>query len=216
MSPRRTRSGYSCQFVVLTAIFGVGLPLAVLFVLVVDAPALGIPLFVAVLAGGAAYVVRRVRKSDQRRLEWARQAQLYEVQSREIARYHVLGPTEFEHAIAYLCQRDGCTDVVVSGGAGDLGADVTATAPDGRRIVIQCKRYGPTNKVGSPEMQRFGGTCYSVHRAHLPVVVTTSTFTRQAADYAAAQGIRLYGEQALAGWASRTGPAPWHDHEPAV
>lgn len=161
-------------------------------------------------------MVRRVRKSDQRRLERARQAQLYDVQSREIARYHVLRPSEFEHAIAYLCQRDGCTDVVVSGGAGDLGADVTATAPDGRRIVIQCKRYGPTNKVGSPDMQRFGGTCYSVHRAHIPVVVTTSTFTRQAADYAAAQGIRLYGEQELAGWASRTGPAPWHDHQPAA
>lgn len=223
MSPRRSSRGSSCQSVVLTAIFGVGLPLAALFALVRDAPAVGIPLLLAALGGGAAYVVRLVRKSDRRRLQRARQAQwdayeaqLYDVQSREIARYHTLGHREFEHAIAYLCQRDGCTDVVVSGGAGDLGADVTATAPDGRRIVIQCKRYGPTTKVGSPDMQRFGGTCYSVHRAHIPVVVTTSTFTRQAADYAAAQGICLYGEQALAGWASRTGPAPWHDHQPAV
>ncbi|MFD1156240.1 restriction endonuclease, partial [Undibacterium aquatile] len=137
-------------------------------------------------------------------------AQVREVQSREIARYHILGPTEFEHAIAYLCQRDGCTNVEVIGGAGDLGADVVATAPDGRRIVIQCKRYGPTNKVGSPEMQRFGGTCYAVHHAHVPVMVTTSTFTRQAVSYADAQRIRLYDEQALAGWVTQTGPAPWH------
>lgn len=204
------------MYVVFVAIWGVGVPLAVLSALVRHAPALGIPLLLAMLAGVAVYVVRRVRKAEQRRLEAARLAQLRDVQSREIARYHALGPTEFEHAIAYLCQRDGCTNVVVSGGAGDLGADVTATAPDGRRIVIQCKRYGPTNKVNSPDMQRFGGTCYSVHRAHIPVMVTTSTFTRQAAGYAAAQGIRLYGEQELAGWASRTGPAPWHHPEPAA
>jgi restriction system protein len=188
----------------------VGIPLAVLINLVTHVPAVGIPLLLAACAGVVVYVVRRFRRAEQRRLEYARQAQLYDVQSREVARYHALGPTEFEHAIAYLCQRDGCTDVIVSGGAGDLGADVIATAPDGRRIVIQCKRYGPTNKVGSPDMQRFGGTCYSYHRAHIAVMVTTSTFTRQAAGYAATQGILLYGEQELAGWASRTGPAPWH------
>jgi restriction system protein len=66
------------------------------------------------------YVVRRARKAEQQRLEDACQAQIRQVQSREIARYHTLGPTEFEHAIAYLCQRDGCTNVEVSGGAGDL------------------------------------------------------------------------------------------------
>ncbi|WP_328624049.1 restriction endonuclease [Streptomyces sp. NBC_00353] len=216
MPPRRTRRGSSCSFAVFVAIWGVGVPLAVLIQVVAHVPAVGIPLLLAAVAGGVVYVVRRTRKAEQRRLEAARLAQLREVQSREIARYHVLGPKEFEHAIAYLCQRDGCTDVLVSGGAGDLGADVTATAPDGRRIVIQCKRYGPTNKVGSPDMQRFGGTCYSVHRAHIPVMVTTSTFTRQAVGYAAAQRILLYGEQELAGWASRTGPAPWHDHQPAA
>jgi restriction system protein len=209
MPPRRTR-GSSCQSVVIRLVWAVGVPLAVLLQLVKHAPAVGIPILLAAAAGGVVYVVRRARNAEQQRIEAAHLAQIREVQSREIARYHALGPTEFEHAIAYLCQRDGCTNVNVSGGAGDLGADVTATAPDGRRIVIQCKRYGPTNKVGSPDMQRFGGTCYTVHGAHIPVVVTTSTFTRQAAAYAAAQRIHLYDEQALAGWASRTGPAPWH------
>ncbi|WP_394815927.1 restriction endonuclease [Streptomyces gibsoniae] len=154
--------------------------------------------------------MRRARKAEQRRLEAARLAEIRQVQSREVARYHTMSPGEFEHAIAYLCQRDGCTDVKAVGGAGDLGADVIATAPDGRRVVIQCKRYGPTNKVGSPDAQRFGGTCYSMHGAHVPVLVTTSTFTRQAVGYATAQGIRLYDERALGGWASQTGPAPWH------
>ncbi|MFF3517948.1 restriction endonuclease [Streptomyces sp. NPDC002573] len=209
MSPRRTR-GSSCMFYVLVAIWGVGLPLAILLQLVKHVPAVGIPLLLAAFAAGGVYVVRRARNAEQRRLEAARLAQIRAVQSREVARYHTMNPGEFEHAIAYLCQRDGCTDVKVVGGAGDLGADVVATAPTGHRIVIQCKRYGPTHKVGSPDAQRFGGTCYSDHQAHIPVMVTTSTFTRQAVSYAIAQGIRLYDEHALGGWASQTGPAPWH------
>ncbi|MEU6146561.1 restriction endonuclease [Streptomyces sp. NPDC047081] len=131
------------------------------------------------------------------------------MQSMEIARYHAMDPREFEHAIAYLCRRDGCHQVQVVGGAGDLGADVVAVSPDGRRIVIQCKRYGPTTKVGSPDLQRFGGTCYSVHGAQVAAIVTTSVFTRPAADYGVRLGIRLFDLGALAGWATRTGPAPW-------
>jgi restriction system protein len=121
-----------------------------------------------------------------------------------------MNPREFEDAIAYLCARDGCQDARRVGGAGDLGKDVTAIAPDGRRIVIQCKRYGPSNKVGSQEAQRFGGTCFAVHRADVAAVVTTSVFTRPAAQYLQTLGIRLFDEAALAAWASRTGPAPWH------
>lgn len=135
--------------------------------------------------------------------------QLQAIQSTEVARYHAMNPREFEQAIAFLCHRDGCRDAQVVGGAGDLGADVIATAPDGRRIVIQCKRYGPINKVGSQDMQRFGGTCYTVHGAHVAAVVTTSTFTKPAADYALHSRIRLVDNYALAAWATRTGPAPW-------
>jgi restriction system protein len=59
-------------------------------------------------------------------------------------------------------------------------------------------------------VQRFGGTCFTVHHAHIAAVVTTSTFTKQAVSYAAAQGICLYDEGGLAAWASQAGPAPWH------
>jgi restriction system protein len=46
-----------------------------------------------------------------------------------------------------LCERDGCSNVQVVGGAGGLGADVIATTPTGVRLVIQAKRYSPTNLV---------------------------------------------------------------------
>ncbi|MFJ9037460.1 restriction endonuclease [Streptomyces sp. NPDC102406] len=146
----------------------------------------------------------------RRQMHQSRDArEIRELQSTEITRYHVMTSRQFEEAVAYLCQRDGCRDARVVGGAGDLGADVIATAPDGRRIVIQCKRYGPTTKVGSPDLQRFGGTCFTVHGAHVAAVVTTNVFTAPAANYAVQHGIRLFNEQALAAWATRTGPAPW-------
>ncbi|WP_330456366.1 restriction endonuclease [Streptomyces sp. NBC_00820] len=151
----------------------------------------------------------RARQAAEQQVRAAELYRIRSIQSTEIARYHAMNPNEFEHAVAFLCQRDGCTDVSVVGGAGDLGADVIATGPDGRRIVVQCKRYGPTTKVGSPDMQRFGGTCYSVHGAHVAVVVTTSVFTRPAVNYGHQQGIRIVDGSALAAWATRTGPAPW-------
>ncbi|MFD7447224.1 restriction endonuclease [Streptomyces sp. NPDC059909] len=45
--------------------------------------------------------------------------------------------------------------------------------------------------------------------AQVAVVVTTSVFTKPAAEYGARHGIRLFDESALAAWATRTGPAPW-------
>lgn len=123
--------------------------------------------------------------------------------------YESMSPDEFEEAVAWLCRRDGCSDVEVTGGAGDLGADVVATAPDGRRVVIQCKRYSPDHKVGSQDLQRFGGTCFAVHGAHTAAVVTTGGFTQPGSDYADRCGIGCFGAEELAAWAAGTGPSPW-------
>ncbi|MEV8565535.1 restriction endonuclease [Streptomyces sp. NPDC051322] len=123
--------------------------------------------------------------------------------------FPVLDPEGFEAAVAALCERDGCREVEVVGGAGDLGADVVAIAPDGRRVVVQCKLYGPTHKVGSQDLQRFGGTCWTIHGAQLAAVVTTSQFTEPAREYAAASGIRCVDGACLAAWAKGSGPAPW-------
>ncbi|MFI5586346.1 restriction endonuclease [Amycolatopsis sp. NPDC051758] len=143
-----------------------------------------------------------------RRLAWRRQVAL----SREITRYGTMAPAEFEQALAVLCARDGCTDVDVTGKAGDLGADVVARSPAGAKVVLQAKRYATTNKVTGPDLQRFGGTCFTVHHAHVAAVVTTSTFTKAAHEYARHAGIRLIDAAGLAAWAGGTGPAPWHRH----
>ncbi|MGW3917476.1 restriction endonuclease, partial [Streptomyces sp. NPDC005070] len=106
-------------------------------------------------------------------------------------------------------RRDGCLDVDVVGGAGDLGADVVAMTPDGRSVVIQCKRYGDGNRVGSQDLQRFGGTCFTVHGADVAVVVTTSDFTAPALDYAEQCGIVCVDGPQLQRWQEGAGPRPW-------
>lgn len=71
---------------------------------------------------------------------------LMAVQSAEIARYHAMKPREFEEAIALLCQRDGCHNVQVVGGTGDLGADVIATARTGAVWSSSASGTGPPRR----------------------------------------------------------------------
>ncbi|WP_432126970.1 restriction endonuclease [Streptomyces sp. bgisy082] len=118
-------------------------------------------------------------------------------------------PDGFEHTVAALCARDGCTPVEVVGGAGDLGADVITTTADGRRVVIQCKQYAEDHRVGSQDLQRFGGTCFTVHEADVAVLVTTSSLTAPAAEYAATCGIVCVDGEALAAWTDQLAPPPW-------
>lgn len=123
--------------------------------------------------------------------------------------YIDLEPDGFEHAVAGLCARDGCPATEVVGGPQDLGADVLARTPDGRRMVVQCKRYSDGHKVGSQDMQRFGGTCFTVHEAEVAVLVTTSDFTAPALSYAQQCGIVCVNGEELDAWRDGTGPAPW-------
>ncbi|GAA2493612.1 restriction endonuclease [Actinocorallia cavernae] len=126
--------------------------------------------------------------------------------------YAELDPDGFEQAIAELCVREGCGEVEVVGGAGDLGADVVAVTAKGLRVVIQCKQYGDANKVGSQDMQRFGGTCFTIHEADVAALVTTSEFTAPALDYARQCGIVCMDGQELEAWREGTGPSPWDPH----
>ncbi|MER7109355.1 restriction endonuclease [Streptomyces sp. NPDC000229] len=96
--------------------------------------------------------------------------------------------TEFEDLVASLCRRDGCTDVRRVGGANDNGADVVGRLPDGRSVVIQCKRYAPTSTIASRELRDLLGA--KVHfGADLAVFVTTTRFSRPSERFALQHGI---------------------------
>ncbi|MER6253613.1 restriction endonuclease [Streptomyces sp. NPDC001584] len=122
-----------------------------------------------------------------------------------------LSPAGFEHAVARLCRRDGCTRVQVLGGANDRAGDVRARTPDGRWILVQCKRYGPATKVTAETLHQVNGTYRDTHRCDLAAVVTTNTFTSSAVDWNCElpAPLKLFGSRQLLEWANHAGPAPW-------
>ncbi|MFD8410943.1 restriction endonuclease [Streptomyces sp. NPDC059650] len=182
---------------------GIGLPLAPI-------AALALLLLGVLLAKWSLAPVRRRRRRRTLRTEGSAQAPADLPDIGGEALDHAGADADgFEHTVAALCARDGCTSVEVVGGAGDLGADVVATAADGRRVVIQCKHYAQGHRVGSQDLQRFGGTCYAVHEADVAVIVTTSSFTAPAVEYADTCGIVCVDGEALVAWTEQQTPPPW-------
>lgn len=77
-------------------------------------------------------------------------------------------------------------------GSGDAGIDgVISQDPLGLdRIYVQAKRYAEDRPVGRPAMQNFVGALHG-QQADRGVFMTTSTFTREALDYATHVGVRV-------------------------
>lgn len=126
-----------------------------------------------------------------------------------LSQLDALHHAKFEEAVRDLMRRDGCQDAQRVGGAGDLGADVKATDPLGRRWVIQCKhrRNGARGSaVGTPDMQVLNGTARPVHGADVAVIVTNGRVTGPAVDFAKQQRLHVVDRQTLAVWASGSQP----------
>lgn len=117
--------------------------------------------------------------------------------------------SRFEEAVRDLMRRDGCSDAVRVGGGGDLGADVKATDPYGRRWVIQCKhrRNGLAGSaVGTPDLQILNGTARQVHGADVAVIVTNGRVTAPAVAFARQQRLHVVDRHTLGVWASGARP----------
>ncbi|WP_327388058.1 restriction endonuclease [Streptomyces sp. NBC_01207] len=90
------------------------------------------------------------------------------------------------------------------GAANDLGADVMGRLQDGRKLVVQCKRYAKHRTVGSPDLQKFNGTVRDEHGADVPLFVASCKFTKQARAFAARHGLMLFDVDLLGFWNSGT------------
>lgn len=140
---------------------------------------------------------RTEQQAEQQRLADLEQAARHQ----SLTAIDAMSGSEFERFIAGLCHRDGFMVHQHCGGTGDLGADVVADAPDGRRIVIQCKRYKPGNAVPGPDIQRFLGTARTIHKADVPVFVTTAwRFTKQSRELGDSQRVVLIDRDLLSHW----------------
>ncbi|MFJ2567269.1 restriction endonuclease [Streptomyces sp. NPDC094154] len=156
---------------------------------------------------------RGLQASRDREAREAHQAWMWRVE-REIAAHRqartephtgarAYAGRQLEQRVAQLLERDGFTAVQVTGAPGDLGADVIALTAGGRQVVVQCKNYAH-RRVSSPELQRFGGTFRAVHDADVGLVVTTTDFTRAAAEYAQQVGILIMDGCDLRQWSQGT------------
>lgn len=102
-----------------------------------------------------------------------------------------MSAAEFEQLCVRVLLNLGYTDVRRTGSAGDLGADVVGKDPQGRSIIVQCKRYAPGNAVGSPTLQTFIGMKTVHHKADRGIVMTTAEFSRPAVQLALEHDIVL-------------------------
>ncbi|MFB6713948.1 MULTISPECIES: restriction endonuclease [unclassified Streptomyces] len=155
----------------------------------------------AVLAGGG-WLYRQQQKA---RWEAVRAQGLRYALPQLDALHH----SRFEDAVRDLMRRDGCQDAVRVGGSGDLGADVKATDPYGRRWVIQCKhrRNGLAGSaVGTPDLQVLNGTARQVHGADIAVIVTNGRVTAPAVAFAKQQRLHVVDRHTLGAWASGSHP----------
>ncbi|MEW1637586.1 restriction endonuclease [Streptomyces sp. NPDC093801] len=163
-------------------------------------PVLVAVLTTAVLGGASWALLRAHHRAVGQDLAWRAQE---EARARELSMAQVDALTwqEFEVYVAELCRRDGCRGVVVSGKSGDLGADVVGYLADGRKLVIQCKKYAVHRSVSSQDMQKFVGTARLEHGADVALFVTTCrAFTKGALGLALRQDIVALHRDLLGSW----------------
>lgn len=109
---------------------------------------------------------------------------------------------EFEEYVAELLRRDGCTNVVLRGGRGDRGIDITGRTADGRHVAVQCKRFAPYLSVTSPDVQKFVGAAKVLHTSEVALFVATCPFTPDALNVATDGGITAVHRGLLEEWSA--------------
>ncbi|MFK0137039.1 restriction endonuclease [Streptomyces murinus] len=198
---RRQRAEDRLIGLLIAAVLVVGLVVVVVNWLLAHWWILAVVAVLAVSAGGAWLYQRRQRA----RWEAVRAHGL----RYGLAQLDALHHARFEDAVRDLMHRDGCRDAVRVGGGGDLGADVKATDPYGRRWVIQCKhrRDGLAGSaVGTPDLQVLNGTARQVHGADVAVIVTNGRVTAPAVAFAGQQRLHVVDRHTLGVWASGSRP----------
>ncbi|QNS02779.1 restriction endonuclease [Streptomyces xanthii] len=154
-----------------------------------------------VVAGGVGWALWRAHRNAVGQDRLWREEEAEKARERSMTEVDALSWQEFEQYVAELCRRDGCTKVVVSGKSGDLGADVVGRLPDGRKLVVQCKKYAPDRSVSSQDMQKFVGTARPEHGADVALFVTTCrTFTKAAQGLASRQDVVALHRDLLGAW----------------
>lgn len=123
---------------------------------------------------------QKTKASEQRRL-----ARSVVPELRELRR---LAPRRFEDAVAGMYKRLGYA-VTQTPYSNDEGRDAILEK-DGAIFLVECKRYGSTNAVGRPEVQKFH-SAVMVANARKGFIVTTGQFTDEAREYVESKSLPI-------------------------
>ncbi len=115
------------------------------------------------------------------------------VQPLDLAQLYDLSPAEFERYVAELFRQKGY-EVQLRGRSGDLGVDILLIKTDGRRAIVQCKRY--RRKVGPDVVRELYGTLIHEGVDHA-FLVTTAGISSSARRWAADKPMTLIDGEAL-------------------
>lgn len=94
--------------------------------------------------------------------------------------FRELDPYYFERLIATIWEHLGY-DTTVRSGSRDRGIDVEVLSDDGNDLkLIQAKRHMKSNKIGSQDVRKYATLYQQKPDADEVIIVTTSTFTKEA------------------------------------
>ena len=147
-------------------------------------PTVAIPLF----SGIAILVIMFVEHVGQQR-----QSQIERTAKSGIAEIDKMTGAQFEERMAVHFQMMGFK-VQKTPASNDYGADLVLTASNGRRIVVQCKRYA--GNVGVNAVQEIIGAI-PYYRAHSGMLVTNSQLTQNAKRLAQTANIVIWEREIL-------------------
>ncbi|WP_083613680.1 restriction endonuclease [Paenibacillus sp. P46E] len=133
---------------------------------------------------GVAVVVTLMIMIGQKRAERLKKSGIAEIDKME--------GVQFEQYLGHLFRSQGYKAEVTQA-AGDYGADLVLSK-DGKRIVVQAKRYG--KNVGLKAVQEVRGAV-SHYGASAAWVVTNRDYTEQAYKLAKSNNVRLIGREEL-------------------
>lgn len=165
-----------------------------------EVPWLLLGLLLATAVGATVWALKRVdRRARDGDRAWREQDRRMAME-RSMTAIDAMSWQDFEHYIAELCRRDGCTNVRVVGGSGDLAADILGNMPDGQRLVVQVKHYAPHRTVPSGDMQKFVGMAFAEHHADVAVFVATCEYSTAARSLATKHNIVALNRDLFGSW----------------
>jgi ssDNA-binding Zn-finger/Zn-ribbon topoisomerase 1 len=133
-------------------------------------------------------------KDQARKLQQSEIARLSKLWLSNAESYFRMTPRQFEDAIAELFRQLGYT-VTQTPFVNDGGKDAIAIK-NGRKHLIECKRYSEGRSIGRRDLQIFVAAMHD-EGADCGFFINTGTFTRTALEYASKNSITLYDRSQL-------------------